>query len=302
MTYIPKYILVIILVLVVNIQCSDSKPKQQHWVILDYNHPNSNSRYVRTANRTVNLQEIKVKNGNKIEASATLINNQSSVKVPINVSLIVEYKSWTQEHPNIYYEYGSSDPFIVTRNSPDIIVVTVVVFVNPDYPAEEDTTDNETVIDNVTITDNATYTDNATWGDNFIYTVASTQEQKTVWEDFWDNLSISDNWSYISVGNIDNVSLFCDNTTVVSQIIIQLQNDNITNWTAACDNVSWVTGGCGQGVELKATTLSDTRDCRCNIPGDNVTTVRPAIRNRNWGGVGDSCTAPTQSLEVILKK
>jgi hypothetical protein len=296
MTYIPKYILVIIIVLVVNIQCSDLDSKHQQWVSLDYNHPNSNSRYVRTANRTVRLQEIEVKNGNKIEASATLINNQSSVKVPINVSLIVEYKSWTQEQPDIYYEYGSSGPFIVTRNSPDIIVVTVVVSVNPNYPAEEDMTDNVTVIDN------ATYTDNATWGDNFTYNTASTQEQKTVWEDFWDNLSTSDNWSYISVGHIDNMSLFCDNTTVVSQIITQLQNDNNTNWTSACDNVSWVTGGCGQGIELKATTLSDTRDCRCNNPGDNVTTIRPAIKNRNWGGVGDSCTAPTQSLEVILKK
>ncbi len=241
-------------------------------------------------------------------------NMSARVNVPLDVDLTVDYKSFTTTYPDIYYEYGSSDPFIVTYHSPSTVNVGILISVNPNYPVEETepiidntTIDNETIdnetIDNVTVTDNVTgYTDNKTWNDNFTYNVAATQEQKTVWIEFWDNFTVSDNWTYISVGNIDNVSFFCDNITVVSQIITQLQDDNMTNWTTPCDNVSWVTGGCAQGIELKATTLTDTGDCRCNNPGDNVTTVRPAIRNKNWGGVGDSCRAPTQSLEVILKR
>ena len=279
---------VLCVLLVMLFSCEDTK---ESTIQFQYTHGGSSARSL--------LRETAVRHNIKVEpniADTDLDSNMSArVEVPVNKPMTVDYKNWTAEQPEIYYEYGSSDSFIVSHNSASTVYITIAISVNSDYPVPEIVTDNVTVIDNVTITDNAT------WSDNFTYGVASTQEQKTVWEDFWDNLSISDNWSYISVGNIDNVSLFCDNTTVVSQIITQLQNDNATNWTAVCDNVSWVTGGCGQGVELKATTLSDTRDCRCNIPGDNVTTVRPAIRNRNWGGVGDSCTAPTQSLEVILK-
>ena len=81
----------------------------------------------------------------------------------------------------------------------------------------------------------------------------TTQEQKTKWENFWDNLSTSDNWSYVSVGHINDVTFSCDNKSIVTQIITQIQNDNTTNWNTICDNVTWVTGGCGQGIELKAT-------------------------------------------------
>ena len=280
---------VLCVLLIMLFSCEDTKKST---IQLQYTHEGSSARSL--------LRETAVRHNIKVEpniADTDLDSNLSAVvEVPVSKPMTVDYKNWTQEQPDIYYEYGSSDSFVVSHNSPYTTYVTIDVSVNSDYPVQEIITDNVTVIDNVTITDNAT------WSDNFTINVVSTQEQKTVWEDFWDNLSISDNWSYISVGHIDNVSLVCDNPTVVSQIITQLQNDNMTNWTATCDNVSWVTGGCGQGIELKATTLSETRDCRCNNSGDNVTTIRPAIRNKNWGGVGDSCVAQTQSLEVILKK
>ena len=286
-------------------------PEKEQGIQLNYDHSNSRS----TARDDITRHNIVV---NPNVADTDLDYNMSAtVTVPVDITLTVDYKNYALQYPDIYYEYGSSNPFTVTYNSPDSLSITILTSVNSNYPVDEiideepiidnTTIDNETIdnetIDNVTVTDNVTgYTDNKTWNDNFTYNVISTQGQKAAWIDFWDNLSVSDNWTYISVGNIDNVTQFCDNTTVVSQIITQLQNDNTTNWNSSCDNVSWVTGGCGQGIELKATTLTNTGDCQCNNPGDNVTTVRPAIRNKNWGGVGDSCRAPTQSLEVILKK
>ena len=35
---------------------------------------------------------------------------------------------------------------------------------------------------------------------------------------------------------------------------------------------------------------------------DNSYTVRPLIGNANWGGVGKSCSASNQTLQVILKR
>ena len=171
---------------------------------------------------------------------------------------------------------------------------------------ETETIDNETTectenctVDNETIT----YTDNATWSDNFTQRVVTTQTQRANWRNFWDNLSVSDNWSYISVGHIDNVTHFCDNSSIVSQIITQIQNDNITNWNASCNQMNWITGGCGAGLSIELSVKqSGTGDCACNRTNDNTTTIRPAITNRNWGGVGVSCGASSQSLEVILKK
>ena len=230
-----------------------------------------------------------------------------TVEVPVNVNLEVEYKNYTLEQPQIHYESGISSPFIVTHSSPPTTTVTISVAINPDYPVQEtETIDNETTectenctIDNETIT----YTDNATWSDNFTQGVVTTQTQRANWRDFWDNLSVSDNWSYISVGHTDNITHFCDNSSIVSQIITQIQSDNITNWNASCNQMNWITGGCGAGLSIELSVkLTGTGDCACNRTNDNTTTLRPAITNRNWGGVGVTCGASSQSLEVILRK
>ena len=199
----------------------------------------------------------------------------ATVEVPVDTSMHVDYKNYTSDYPDIHYEYGSSNPFYVTNYSPDSLTITIAVSVNSDYPVQEtETIDNETTectenctVDNETIT----YTDNATWSDNFTYNTKPTQNQKTIWENFWDNISISDNWSYVSVGHINDVTFSCDNNSIVTQIITQIQNDNTTNWNTVCDNVTWVTGGCGQGIELKATVENNrTGDCRCATISDNT--------------------------------
>ena len=285
-----------VLLLVLLFGC-DTNEKQQS-ISLDYSHP---TRY--------SSREVAVRHNIKVEpniADTDLDSNMTArITVPIDVQMTVDYKNYTTTYPNIYYEYGSSDPFTVTAHSPNSITISISTAINSNYPIQEtETIDNETTecTENCTV-DNSTVTDNVTWNDNFTRGVVTTQTQKANWRDFWDNLSVSDNWSYISVGHIDNVTHFCDNGSVVSRIITQIQTDNITNWNTSCNEQNWITGGCGAGlsIELSVKQLG-TGDCACNRTNDNTTTIRPAITNRNWGGVGVTCGASSQSLEVILKK
>ena len=287
-----------VLLLVLLFGC-DTNEKQQS-ISLDYSHP---TRY--------SSREVAVRHNIKVEpniADTDLDSNMTArITVPIDVQMTVDYKNYTTTYPNIYYEYGSSDPFTVTAHSPDSVTISISTAINSNYPIQEtETIDNETTecTENCTV-DNETivYSDNATWNDNFTRGVVTTQTQKANWRDFWDNLSVSDNWSYISVGHIDNVTHFCDNSSVVSRIITQIQTDNITNWNTSCNEQNWITGGCGAGlsIELSVKQLG-TGDCACNRNNDNTTTIRPAITNKNWGGVGVTCGASSQSLEVILKK
>ena len=287
-----------VLLLVLLFGC-DTNEKQQS-ISLDYSHA---TRY--------SSREVAVRHNIKVEpniADTDLDSNMTArITVPIDVQMTVDYKNYTTTYPNIYYEYGSSDPFTVTAHSPDSITISISTAINSNYPIQEtETIDNETTecTENCTV-DNETivYSDNATWNDNFTRGIVTTQTQKANWRDFWDNLSVSDNWSYISVGHIDNVTHFCDNSSVVSRIITQIQTDNITNWNTSCNEQNWITGGCGAGlsIELSVKQLG-TGDCACNRTNDNTTTIRPAITNRNWGGVGVTCGASSQSLEVILKK
>ena len=287
-----------VLLLVLLFGC-DTNEKQQS-ISLDYSHP---TRY--------SSREVAVRHNIKVEpniADTDLDSNMTArITVPIDVQMTVDYKNYTTTYPNIYYEYGSSDPFTVTAHSPNSITISISTAINSNYPIEEtETIDNETTecTENCTV-DNETivYNDNATWNDNFTRGVVTTQTQKANWRDFWDNLSVSDNWSYISVGHIDNVTHFCDNSSVVSRIITQIQTDNITNWNTSCNDQNWITGGCGAGLSIELSVKqSGTGDCACNRTNDNTTTIRPAITNRNWGGVGVTCGASSQSLEVILKK
>ena len=287
-----------VLLLVLLFGC-DTNEKQQS-ISLDYSHP---TRY--------SSREVAVRHNIKVEpniADTDLDSNMTArITVPIDVQMTVDYKNYTTTYPNIYYEYGSSDPFTVTAHSPDSVTISISTAINSNYPIQEtETIDNETTecTENCTV-DNETivYSDNATWNDNFTRGVVTTQTQKANWRDFWDNLSVSDNWSYISVGHIDNVTHFCDNSSVVSRIITQIQTDNITNWNTSCNDQNWITGGCGAGLSIELSVKqSGTGDCACNRNNDNTTTIRPAITNRNWGGVGVTCGASSQSLEVILKK
>ena len=300
---------------------SCNAPEKEQELQLTYNHANQKSNFDAKTQQQYPVRHNIIVNPNVADTDLDT-NMSATVTVPVDIAMTVDYTNYTLQYPDIHYEYGSSDPFTVTNHTPDSLTITILTSVNSNYPIEEEqeeepepepeeedeesedeetTTDNETIV--TTDNDSTIYTDNETWNDNFTYNVISTQAQALVWSDFWDNLSNSDNWSFVSVGHIDNVTFSCDNATVVAQVVTQIQSDNRTNWWTVCDNATWITGGCASSVELSVTTIEDrTGDCQCNVTGDNITTIRPGIRNKNWGGVGDTCAASTQSLEVILKK
>ena len=167
--------------------CNDVEKEQK--INLDYSH---STRY--------SSREIAVRHNIKVEpniADTDLDSNMSAkVTVPLDVQMTVDYKNYTTTYPNIYNEYGSSNPFTITTHSPDSLTVNIPVSVNPNYPVQEiETIDNETtectencIVDNSTIVDNVTFSDNATWSDNFTRGAITTKTQKTNWRNFCDNL------------------------------------------------------------------------------------------------------------------
>ena len=133
------------------------------------------------------------------------------------------------------------------------------------------------------------------WSDNFTQGNGATTSQITRYNDFWNNISVSDNWTSISIGTPDNLTT-CDNASE----IISMYKDNGPNSTnIQCNGNYWYVGTCGSGPGISVTpTTSHSCSCKTN----NVWTVRPNIgsTNSNWGGVGKECNAPSQTLTVIL--
>ena len=91
---------------------------------------------------------------------------RAEVEVPVDEPMWIEYTNWTEDEPEIPFQYGKSDEFIVTHEDDYIVKVWVDVDIHPDYPfseeeeeeeiaeeEEEETTDNETVeeTDNETV-------------------------------------------------------------------------------------------------------------------------------------------------------
>ena len=68
----------------------------------------------------------------------------AEVLVPIDTPLWVNYINWTEEQPNIHYQYGVSEEFVVTKDTPKRIKIWIDTEINPDYPFEEETTTEET--------------------------------------------------------------------------------------------------------------------------------------------------------------
>lgn len=219
-------------------------------------------------------------------------NLTGTVNVPVNINLEVQYKNYSFEEPEIHYESGVSDPFKVLFNSAPTRTVTIPVAVNPDYPVEEDTTDNETEI----VTVEETYI--LSWSDNFTFRTRATQTQEDTYKAFWDNAS-NYQWDNITIGNSDNTTT-CDNSTIVNSIVDNFDNMSYTFRGLYCNGMYWTFGKCGWGNEIGAHDQVRSK-CTClKTENFNSYTVRPLIGNNNWGGVGKSCSANSQTLKVIL--
>ena len=272
----------------------ESQKEEDLKVTLNYEHQQSQPRYrtgarpVLTASHHINVRDVL----EKYIYDSTVLNDSmtGTVLVPIDVNLEVEYKNYTFDHPKIHYESGVSDPFTVSFNSPPTRTVTISVDINPDYPIQEtETVDNETIETIVT-------THTLLWSDNFTYNTTPTQTQRQTYIDFWDNAS-NYSWDNISIGNPDNMT-WCDNTTMINEITLNFDNVTYEFQGRYCNGLYWTVGRCGWGNEISAFPVS-TKDCQCRQKGY---VVRPLISNKNWGGVGKSCGAPSQTLQVILNR
>ena len=179
-TYLKKFFAISFILLVTPSGCGDlpdegTLKRKGSSVTIRYNHNKVNLQYDGHSKRLINHHNARaispltpVRHNIKVEPNIADIdlNEELSaeVEVPVDTYMTVDYKNWTQAEPEIYYEYGSSDPFIVTHSSPDTVVITISVSITPDYPMHEDDTDNETTectenctVDNETI-DNETET------------------------------------------------------------------------------------------------------------------------------------------------
>ena len=69
-------------------------------------------------------------------------------------NLEVQYKNYTFEEPQIHYESGFSDPFVVSHIMPPTTTVTIPVSVNPDHPSQvvEEEVETEEIVEKLTNT------------------------------------------------------------------------------------------------------------------------------------------------------
>ena len=222
---------------------------------------------------------------------------KGTVSVPIEVGLEVRYENYSFDVPKIYYESGLSDPFIVGFNSPPTRTVTIPVSINPNHPSqvvEEEVVDNVT-IDNETTIETFIYS----WSDNFTYNQVATQEQQNTYKSFWDNASNYE-WDNISIGIPNNLTT-CTNSTLINDFLNNKDNQSFEVYGLFCNGMYWSIGKCGWGLEISAHERL-TRDCACKKSTDNSYTIRPLIGNANWGGIGKSCSAESQTLKVVLRR
>ena len=289
-----KIILGLLIVATSLISC-ESQKEEDVKVSLTYSHEQSRQKSIRSpiviSKHTIDVADYDYKNiydSTELDQSMT-----GTVMVPVDVNLEVQYKNYTLEEPKIHYESGFSDPFVVTHSSPPTTTVTIPVSVNTDHPSqvvEEEVVDNETILVETQI---------LSWSDNFTKGQVPNLIQEQTYKDFWDNAS-SQTWDNISIGNPDNMTT-CTNSTFINDFLRNKDNASFEVYGLYCDGMYWTIGKCGWGLELSAFDRQ-RRDCACLKSTDIGYTIRPLIGNKNWGGVGKSCDANSQTLQVILQK
>ena len=295
-----KIILGLLIVATSLISCEGQK-EEDIKVTLNYEHPKQKEypeANFRTGARPVMVQKHHIDLTDFIQKhiydETELDENMTgTVMAPVNVQLEVQYKNYTFEEPQIHYESGISDPFVVTHNSPPTTTVTVPVSVNPDHPSQVVDTDNETeeIVEETTTT--------LIWSDNFTIGQSATQEQEQSYKDFW-TLASENQWDNISIGSPEDM-VSCSNSTFINDFLRNKDNASFEVYGLYCDGMYWTIGKCGWGLELSAFDRQ-RRDCACLKSTDVGYTIRPLIGNTNWGGVGKSCNADSQTLQVILQK
>lgn len=138
---------------------------------------------------------------------------------------------------------------------------------------------------------------NVVFSQTFQQGVSATAAQVAAWNTFRSQLV--DTLPYqklILKGTFDTTGVSVSDPVVVSQIAAALRTGVAGTWVSG--GRTWMTGGCGQNVELSA----DGSICRCVSSGGY--SVRPGIGsgNPNWGGVNTAtCSGPSQTITVIFE-
>ena len=165
-----------LLILLVLVGCGDlpdegTLRRQGTSVTINYNHSDSLrdikfTNYT-SAQRTIIENTNPIRHNIKVEPDIADVDLdedlRAEVEVPVDKPMVVHYTNWTYEEPDIHFQSGKSDEFIVTWDDDYIVKVWVDVDINPDYPfpeEEDETVDNETeeteeTVDNETV-DNET--------------------------------------------------------------------------------------------------------------------------------------------------
>jgi len=147
-----------------------------------------------------------------------------------------------------------------------------------------------------------TCTAGVTYSDSFLYgTTPTTQCSK--WTSFRNSISATTTYSKITIsGSLDTTGSSC--TGSGANTLCQAIRTGTSTMTAVfvvCDGKTWSVCGCGgsttdQGVEVNDVGAA----CSCATASSSHT-VRPCINNINWGGIGMSCTAASQTLTVVCQ-
>lgn len=132
---------------------------------------------------------------------------------------------------------------------------------------------------------------------DFINGQAADIDTQQAWIDFRGNAS----GAFVSIEITNSVgSAICSDPVVATDIANEL-NTHVPSppliVSFECDGRWWNIGGNNDtSVELNAGADLNVSQCT------QFAAVRPQIGNLNWGGVGETCNAPSQTLQVILTR
>jgi hypothetical protein len=123
--------------------------------------------------------------------------------------------------------------------------------------------------------------------------------QCTAWTTFCNSLLGSYIYTGFNVsGSLNTTGYTCTNGAVATAIANALRTNSGT--TQSSDGHTWyvsAVGACGSGCGSPGGEFAvDQGLCQCG----SVCSVRPGINNNNWGGMGTTCSAPSQTLIVTF--
>jgi uncharacterized protein YjdB len=121
--------------------------------------------------------------------------------------------------------------------------------------------------------------------------------QCTAWNTFCSSLLSSYIYTGFSVSSsISSTTYTCTNGTVATAVANAMRTASGT--TQSSDGHTWYVGtGCGSGCGGSVVEFAvDQGTCACGT----VFSLRPAIANLNWGGMGTTCSAASQTLTMTF--